>query len=106
MALVKVWEGDVVLCLWVVCFWILCVDGRSRYLYNVLDVYLHILCEHSVQSYCTFIVIYFLTCICLWQISQIEIGVVVEPGLVSISPAFMRSSDSASQPVDPHDRLA
>ena len=35
----------------------------------------------------------FLTCICLWQISQIQtcLRVVVGPGLVSTSPAFMRS---------------
>ena len=36
----------------------------------------------------------FLTCVCMWQISQILFffGVVVRPGLVSTSPAFMRSS--------------
>ena len=35
----------------------------------------------------------FLTCICLWQISQTQICLRVEvgPGLVSTSPAFMRS---------------
>ena len=38
----------------------------------------------------------FLTCICLWQISQIQtcLRVVVVPGLVSTSPAFMRSITS------------
>ena len=38
----------------------------------------------------------FLTCICMWQISQIQtlLGVVVGPGFVSTSPAFMRSSAS------------
>ena len=48
----------------------------------------------------------FLTCICLWQISQIQIclRVVVGPGLVSTSPAFMRSL--ACHPAGPHDRLA
>ena len=39
----------------------------------------------------------FLTCICLWQISQIHtcLCVFVGPGFVSTSPAFMRSSWSA-----------
>ena len=40
----------------------------------------------------------FLTCICLWQISQIQTFLfrVVGPGLVSTSPAFV--SNSASHP--------
>ena len=40
----------------------------------------------------------FLPCICLWQISQIQIClcVVVGPGFVLTSPAFMRSSASHS----------
>ena len=44
----------------------------------------------------------FLTCVCLWQISQIKtfLGVVVRPGLVSTSPVFMRSR--ASHPAGPH----
>ena len=48
----------------------------------------------------------FLTCICLWQISQIQtcLRVVVGPGLDSTSPAFM--SSIASHPAGPHDRLA
>ena len=48
----------------------------------------------------------FLTCICLWQISQIQIFLfkVVGPGLVSISPAFV--SSSASHPAGPHGRHA
>ena len=39
----------------------------------------------------------FLTCICLWQISQIQTFLfkVVGPGLVSTSPAFVSSSGSA-----------
>ena len=47
----------------------------------------------------------FLICICLWQISQIQtcLHVVVRPGLVSTSPAFMRSI--ASHPASPHGRL-
>ena len=47
----------------------------------------------------------FLTCICLWQISQIQSRLfnVVRPGLVLTSPAFVRSS--ASHPAGPHCRL-
>ena len=48
----------------------------------------------------------FLTCICLWQISQIQTRLfkVVGPGLVSTSPAFV--SSSASHPAGPHGRHA
>ena len=48
----------------------------------------------------------FLTCICLWQISQIQtfFCVVVGPGLVTTSPAFM--SITASHPAGPHGRLS
>ena len=48
----------------------------------------------------------FLPCICLWQILKIHTSlcVVVGPGFVSTSPAFMWSSDS--HPVGPHGRLA
>ena len=48
----------------------------------------------------------FLTCICLWQISQIQtcLRVVVGPGLISTSPAFMRSI--ASHPAGQHGRFA
>ena len=44
----------------------------------------------------------FLTCICLWQISQIQTFLfkLVGPGLVSTSPAFV--SSSASHPAGPH----
>ena len=45
-------------------------------------------------------------CICLWQISQIQtcLCVVVGPGFVSMSPAFIRSS--ASHPAGLHGRLS
>ena len=48
----------------------------------------------------------FLTGICLLQISQIQTRLfeVVEPGLVSTSPAFVRNS--ASHPSGPHGLLA
>ena len=48
----------------------------------------------------------FLTCICLWQISQIQTFLfrVVEPGLVSTSPAFV--SNSARHPTGQHGRHA
>ena len=50
--------------------------------------------------------IYFLTCICLWQISQIQTCLfeVVGPGLVSTSLAFV--SSSASHQPGPHGRHA
>ena len=50
--------------------------------------------------------IFFLTCICLWQLSQIQtcLRVFVGPGFVSTSPAFMRSSTSNS--AGSHDWLA
>ena len=55
---------------------------------------------------CTQCSICFLTCICLWQISQIQTFLfkVVGPGLVSTSPSFV--SSSASHPAGPHGRLA
>ena len=48
----------------------------------------------------------FLTCICLWHISQIQTFLFkdVGPGLVSTSPAFV--SSSASHPAGPHGRHA
>ena len=48
-----------------------------------------------------FIDISFLPCICLWHISQIQtcLCVVVGPGFVSTSPAFMSST---SHPAGPH----
>ena len=48
----------------------------------------------------------FIQCICLWQISQIQTSlcVVVAPGFVATSPAFM--NNSASHPAVPHGRLA
>ena len=48
----------------------------------------------------------FRTCICLWQISQMQTRLfkVVGPGLVSTSPAFV--SSSASNPAGPHGRHA
>ena len=47
-----------------------------------------------------------LTCICLWQISQIQTCLfkVVGPGLVSTSPTFV--SSSASHLAGPHGRHA
>ena len=48
----------------------------------------------------------FLTCICLWQISQIQTFLfqAVGPGLVSTSPTFV--SRGASHPAGPHGRHA
>ena len=65
----------------------------------------HLRCTQcSIQLH--LIDICFLTCICLWQISQIQtcLRVVVGPGLVSTTPAFMKSS--ASHPARPHGGLS
>ena len=65
---------------------------------------------HLMCTQCSILLILidicFLTCICLWQISQIQtcLRVVVGPGLVLTSPAFMRSS--ASDSVCPYGRPA
>ena len=81
-----------------------CESGLS-----VLGGFLRILGAPSVQSCCTqcsillhHIDICMLTGICLWQISQIQtcLGMVIGPGLVSTSPAFMRSI--SSHPTGPH----
>ena len=60
------------------------------------------LCTQS-SNLLHFIDICFLTCICMWQISQIQTSycVFVGPGLVSTSPVFMKSS--ASPPAGLHD---
>ena len=61
--------------------------------------------EHLRSTQCSILLhhmdICFLTCICLWQISQIQTCLfkVVGPGLVSTSPAFV--SSSASHPAGP-----
>ena len=63
-------------------------------------------CTHLRCTQCSILLhlmdICFLTCICLWQISQIQTFLfkVVGPGLVSTSPAFV--SSSASHPAGPH----
>ena len=93
----------VVLCMCAMRVRILCVDCRSRYMYIVLGGYLRC-------TQCSILLnlmdICFLTCICLWQISQIQTSLcdVVGPGFVSTTPAFIWSS--ASHPVGPHCRLA
>ena len=52
----------------------------------------------SVQIPLHLIDIWFLTCICMWQILKVQtcLHMVVGPGLVSTSPAFMRSIASGS----------
>ena len=61
---------------------------------------------HPVSIMLHLMDICFLTCICLWQISQIQTFLfgVVGPGLVSTSPAFV--SNSANHPAGPHGRHA
>ena len=75
------------------------------FVYCARRIYAHLRC-----SQCSILLhlmdICFLSCICLWQISQIQtcLCVVVVPGFVSTSSVFMRSS--ASHPASPHDRLS
>ena len=100
----RVGSGGVVLCLCEERFWILCIYGRSRYLCNVLaDT-----CTSEVHPVFNPVAPYgyLLSDIVLWQISQIQtrLFIVVGPGLVSTSPAFV--SSSASHPACPHGRHA
>ena len=83
------------LCWWQVQVYVYCARQIPAHLRNTqCSILLHL------------IYICFLTCICMWQISQIQtcLRVVVGPGLVSTSPAFMRSI--ISHPAGPHGRLA
>ena len=97
------WGGVMSVC-------VVSLDSLSRW-----QVHVSVYCARQIPAHlrCTqcsillhLIDICFLTCICLWQISQIPncLGVVAGPGLVLTSPAFMRSS--ASHPAGPHGWLA
>ena len=103
VACTRIWEGweGVIL----QCVVILCVDDMSRYLYIVLSGYLRILGAPSVSIMMHLVDICFLPCICLWQISKIQIclRVVIGPGLFSTSLAFMRRC--TNHPAGPHCRL-
>ena len=86
------------------CVMTVCVVGLD-YLCRWL-VQISVYCARRIPVHCMYtqclILLYhiadicFLTCICLWQLSQILtcLRVVVGPGLVSISPTFVRSSVS------------
>ena len=69
----------------------LCVDGRSKVsVYCAWRIPAHLRCtQYSILLH--LMDICFLTCICLWQISQIQTFLfkVVGPGLVSTSPRFL-----------------
>ena len=124
--------GVLDMCLWFGCGgvcgvsgeWVVGLDqGRERWggVMSVRGVSLDYLCRWQVQVsvYCAWRIpahlrctqcsillhlmdICFLTCIWLWQISQIQTFLfkVVGPGLVSTSPSFV--SSSASHPAGPH----
>ena len=88
-----------------VCVWILGVHGRCRYMCCDWRIPAHMRCiQCSILLH--LMDICFLTCICLWQIAQIQTCLfkVVVPGLVSTSPTFV--SSSASHPAGPHGRHA
>ena len=85
---------------------VLCLDSLCRWQVQVSVYYAwripaHLRCTQcSIQLH--FMDICFLTCICLWQISQIQTCLfkVVGPELVSTSPGFV--SISASHSAGPH----
>ena len=98
----RVWEDGVVC--------VVSLDSLCR-----CQVHVSVYCARRIPAHlrCTqcsillhLIDICFLTCICLWQILQIQtcLRVVVGHGLVSTSPALMESI--ASHPAGLHDRLA
>ena len=79
------------LCRWQVQVYVYCacrIPAHLRYTQCSIPLHLMDIC--------------FLTCVCLWQISQIQTFLfkVVGLGLVSTSPAFV--SSSASHPAGPH----
>ena len=85
-----------------------CESGFSMAGPGICILYLRIP-VHLRCTQCSILVhlmdICFTTCICLWQISQIQTRLcdVVVPGFFSTLPAFMRSS--ASHPAGQHGRL-
>ena len=97
------WGGDMSLC--VVSLDYLCRWQVQVSVYCARRIPAHLRCTQcSIMLH--LIDICFLTCICLWQISQFQtcLRVVVGPGLDSTSPACMRSI--ANHPAGPHGRLA
>ena len=79
------------LCRWQVQLYVYCarrIPAHLRYTQCLILLHLINIC--------------FLSCICLWRISQIEtcFGVVVRLGLVATSPTFLRSS--ANHLAGPH----
>ena len=67
---------------------ILCVDGRSSYMYIVLNGYLHILGEPSVQRCCTLSISASYRVFVYGRYSKSRIG------FVATSSVFMRSSST------------
>ena len=93
----RVWSGEVGSCY--VC--VICDSG----FFCICQVQVSVYCAwripaHLRRTQCSILLllidICFLPCICLWHISQIQtcLCLVVGPGFVSTSPAFMRSSAS------------
>ena len=88
----------------------LCLDPLCRWQVQVSVYCAWRIPAHLRCTQCSILLhlmdICFLTCICLWQISQILTFLfkVVGPGLVSTSPAFVGSS--GSHPAGPHGRHA
>ena len=97
------WGGVMSVC-------VVSLDSLCRWQVQVAVYYARRIPAHLRCTQCSIqfllIDICFLTCSCMWQISQIQtcLHVVVGPGLVSTSPAFMRRI--ASHPAGTHDLLA
>ena len=101
IAWTRVGSGGVVLCM--------CESGFSVYMAGPGICVLWLADTYTSEVHpCSILLhlmdIFFLTCICLWQISQIQTHLfkVVGPGLVPTSPSFV--SSSASHPAGPHGR--
>ena len=89
--------------LYELCVWIICVDGRSMHLYIVLGGYLRILAEPGIPCCCTLSISTSYRVFVYDRYRKSSLCVVVGPGFVSTSPAFMGSS--ASPTAGPHGRL-
>ena len=97
------WSGVMSLCamsLYYMCWWQVQVS-----VYCARQISAHLRCtQYPIMLH--LIDICFLTCLCMWQISQIQtcLRVADGPGLVSTSPAFLRSI--TNYPAGSYDSLA
>ena len=89
--------------------WVVSPDYLCRWLVQVSVYYIWRIPVHLRCIQCSILFhlmdTCFLSCICLWKISQIQtcLCMVVGPGFFSTSPAYMRNS--SSHPAGPHGRI-